>query len=102
MPVAKLVTQAMEAVDQCIDASVRPYCFLGLAQGRHRLSRDLEEAALPRTVSAVCKFAGLLLQAHWLAAKCDGLPSGGLEERVDNMLLQVWAGHQKYSESIAM
>ena len=102
MPIAKLAAQAEEAVDRCIDASMKAYCFLGLAQGRNKLSRDLEEAALPRTVAAVCKFAGLLLQAHWLAARCDGIPFGGMLERVDNLLLQVWAGHQRYSESIAM
>jgi hypothetical protein len=102
MPVPKLASQSEDAVSNYVDPSIRAYCFHGLANGRQALSRDLEDAALPRTVSAVSKFAGLLLQAHWLAAKCVGVPLGGMLERVDNLLLQVWAGHQRYSESIAM
>ncbi len=62
---------------------------------------------LTRSASVICKLSGLLIQAYWILLKTKGNNkriSGEYEipRQLNDILLQLWAGHQKYTDSFAI
>lgn len=63
--------------------------------------RAFEPGGLTRTASIVCKFSALLVQASWLIAALRKR-SGESPKRLNDHLLQIWAGNQTFTEGSAI
>ena len=92
--------QARSIVDNCVNHTLFPFLFVRLDKDGLPTPLDFELRELPRTISIFCKFSGLLVQAYWLATKRDK-KQGEIPSRLDGLLLQIWAGYQKYWEPVA-
>lgn len=94
------IEDAQNAVAKGIHPSLIPLIFRKWdieAEGRPKLQRD----TLPKSAAIICKFAGLLVQAYWLMLKSKKRDQE-VPAQLEDILLQVWAGHQKYVEGLAI
>ena len=92
---------ARDAAVNCISPSLLPLIFRDVDKQGHPLSSAFKVNVLPRTAALVCKFSGLLIQAYWYLLKIkkrdDEIPP-----HLNEILLQIWAGHQRYSAGLAV
>lgn len=62
---------------------------------------NLDRQDIPRIAGVICKFSGLLVQAHWFMLKSQKRDQE-IPDLVEAILLQIWGGHQKYVEGTAV
>lgn len=95
------VNEARDVVIKGITPSLLPLIFRDLdKKGQPPLSA-FKVHVLPRTAALICKFSGLLLQAYWYLLNIKKRDSE-IPSQLNDILLQVWAGHQRYSEGLAV
>lgn len=92
---------ARAAAVEGISPSLMPLLFSHLGKDGHPLSSAFDVTALPRTAAMVCKLAGLMMQAYWYLLRSRPAPEP-IPPEFDDLLLQVWGGHQRYDELMAV
>src|ERR1700749_599289 len=94
-------TAAWRAAVEGISPSLMPLLFSHLDKGGRPLASAFDISTLDRTAGMVCKLAGLLMQAYWYLLKSRPSPAP-VPAEFDDLLLQIWAGHQRYDELVAI
>jgi hypothetical protein len=94
------IDDALNAAVKGIHPSLAPLIFRKWdldAGGRPKIQRH----NLPKIAAIVCKFSGILVQSYWLMLKGQKRDQD-IPAQLNDILLQVWAGHQKYIEGLAV
>lgn len=91
---------AWESAVQGIAKSLAPLVFRELDDSGIPLPGAFKQETILETAGTVCKLSGLLVQAHWYWLRSQGTHEQ-VPKEFDRLVLQIWAGYQKYDELLS-